>query len=164
MGLPQHIKALYENKYSGANLRQIVYPVTGLGAGTGLGVVTTGGAALTWGVWVDVVIAADITTDSIVTHIFLDTASVLEDYAVQIGNTTIYANAAAVNAVDAATILAAARAEVRVPVVTLVGPGIGIALPIPVFIGNGQGIIARSSTVSGADTINVACAVVQNFN
>lgn len=163
MSLPAYLKALYGNQYRPKNLRQIVYPVTGLGGGAGVGVVATAGGAVTWGVWVDVVISATIATDSLVTHVYLDTPSGGEVFAIQIGCSTIYANAAAVIAAGVGAVLAAARSEVRCEVATDAGWSAVIPLPVPVFIPSGQGIIARISTVGGGTTMGVAAGVLQNF-
>lgn len=167
-----NIKAQYIARLRPEAARQVVYPVTGAGAGTGLGAVCTAGAALTWGAWQDVALPALITVDQIVEQIFLDTPSATETYAIQIGSTrvlgTVYANAAAVTAAGAAVILAAARAEIRFHYIIVGAAGYwsqsGISLLTPILYFAGDGIIARISTVGGGDTLNVSVAGVTGIN
>ncbi len=170
MSFAQDIKRMSVAKLTSnqpSNIRQVTFPVTGLGAGTGLGAVCTAGAALTWGAWQDVALPAAITVESLAVMVFIDTPSILESYTIQIGSTFVngvaYANAAAVTAAGAAVILAAARANVRAEVISIVGAYPPIPLMFPVWYGAGHGIIARISDISGADTLNVTVAVVQNY-
>lgn len=172
-GLLKVSQRLHDNYFGGnKNLRQVAFPVTGAGAGTGLGAVCTSGAALTWGAWQDVALPALITVESLVVAISLDTPSVLETYSVQLGSTNSlgvnYANAAAVIAAGAAAIAGAFRAEVARMNYLIVGAAgyvVFATIPIkfPIWYGPGHGVLARISTISGADTLNVSVHCLQNF-
>lgn len=168
MALGPQVEALYQNQYGyGDTIRTICYPVTGLGAGTGLGATATSGAALTWGVWIDVALPALFTIKSRIVAIQVDTPSIIETYAVQIGLTrslgVTYANAAAVIAAGAATVLAAARREVRYHIAVALGVYGGLLPITPLTVPAGVGVIARISSVSGADTLNVGVVVETGF-
>lgn len=168
MSFSQEMAALYVAKLKPQAARSIVYPVTGLGAGTGLGAICTAGAALTWGVWQDVALPAAVLVDQIATHVYLDTPSATETFAIQIGSTNVggvvYASAAAVNAAAPAVILAAVRQEIRFHYIIVGAAGYwsqsGIPLPIPIWYNTADGIIARISTVAGGTTLNVAVGCV----
>lgn len=154
---------LFASKFSTLAARQVIYPLTGAGAGTGLGAVCTSGAALTFGAWQDIALPALITVENWAVAVIIDTPSILEQYEVQIGSTfslgVVYANAAAVTAAGALAIAGAVRAtavrQQYIAIAAILGPSV-FPLAVPVWYGQGHGIIARISTISGADTLNVS--------
>lgn len=163
MGLPTQIKRLYTAKLNPEPIRQIVLP----GIATGIGVTTTGGAALTFGAWVDVALAAAILQDTLIVGVAFDAPSATETYTVDIGSCLGFANAAAVIAAGAAAIAAAHREEVRYDY-DIVGAAGYMAQPVisltfPIWIPAGVGILARQYTVGGGDTVNVSVFCVQGF-
>jgi len=158
MGFAQEAKASYTNRFDPENVRQIVLPDAGGAAIAGSGV------SPLYGAWTDVVLLAAVLQDTLIVSISIDTPSVLEIYDIDIGSCLGYANAAAVTAAGAGPIAAASRALVRFEVLTVAGSYAPIVLPFPVWIPAGVGIIARTRTVSGADTINVTCQCAQLFS
>ena len=169
MGLNSLVQALHNNQYGNDNIRQIVLPVTGLGAGTGLGAILTTGAALTFGDLQDVALPAAITQRSRITAIFLDTPSIVETYLIEVGLTTslgvAYANAAAVTAAGAAAILGCIRRATSFHIAVALGVyGGWQAFTTPIYVPNGVGVVARASSVSGGDTINIKIAVEQGWD
>ena len=162
MGQTQQ-NAVYYNLFRPDTCRQITLPATGAGAGTGVGVVATSGAALTWGVWVDLALLAAVTLDTLIVGIAVDTPSGAEVFTVDIGSCVGYANAAAVIAAGAAAVAAAHRAETSFEIASDAGGYVPIYLPVPVFIPAGVGILARLSTVSGADTLGIKAICLQGF-
>lgn len=156
--------AIYANFFRSDTCRQITLPATGAGAGTGVGAVATSGAALTWGVWIDVALLAAVVLDTLIVGIAVDTPSGAEVFTIDIGSCAGYANAAAVNGAGAAAIAAAHRAETSVEIATDAGGYVPIYLPVPVWIPAGVGILARISTVSGADTLGIKAICLQNYS
>lgn len=178
MSLAQLLGSHYTNQCRGKNHRQIVLPQGAAGGVLCRGAQITAGAALTYGVWVDVALQALITTDTLVVGVVLDTPSAtgtVEVWTVDIGSTlsvnaagavTNYADAAAVNGVGAA-VIAAHRAEVRYEFASDAGVFQPVMLEYPVLIPNGVGILARGYTVGGsnggADTLYVSVILVQSY-
>lgn len=158
-GLKTTVDRLFTDFFRPDACRQIVLP----GIGTGIGVVTTGGAALTYGDWVDVALAAAVLVDTVIVGFTVDTPSGVEIFTIDIGSCIGYANAAAVVAAGAGAIAAAHRAETRVEIASDAGGYVPVYLPVPIFIPAGVGIIARQYTVSGADTIGVSAICLQNM-
>jgi hypothetical protein len=166
-GLKQLVERQYLSKFDTLLTRQVIYPVTGLGAGTGLGAVCTAGAALTWGVWQDVALPALIAVENYAFGVIIDTPSAIDTHSVEIGSTfslgVVYANAAAVNAAGAAVVLGAARAQAArqqyIAIAAVLGPAF-IPLAVPVWYGPGHGILARVSSIAGGTTLNVSVACV----
>lgn len=169
MGVPIELQAVYSNQYGGRDqIRTILLPETGLGAGTGLGATLTSGAALTYGALADIALPAAIVLKSRVVGICVDTPSGVATFAIQIGKTTslgvAYANAAAVTAAGAAAILGSIRRTIGYHIAVAVGVYGGfIPFATPIAVAAGEGVIGRISTVAGGDTINVKIVVEQNF-
>jgi hypothetical protein len=177
MSLAQLLASHYTNKNRGQNHRQIVLP-----QGPAAGVLCRGaqaavGGPLTYGDWVDVVLQALITTDTLVVGVVLDTPNVnmAADIAtIDIGSTlsvnaagavTNYAAAANVNAVPAA-VIAAHRAEVRYEFASDSGIYHPVMLEYPVLIPSGAGILARVYDVNDTgdhDSVYVSVILVQTF-
>lgn len=162
MSLSQALKAHYSNKNRPLNSRQIVLP----GVATGIGATVTAANNPLLGTWIDVAAIADITTDTLVVGVLIDTPSAGCILSLDIGSTwaagTNYDDATAVNAVPAA-IVAAHRAWVRTEIATDAGIIMSIMLTFPVWIPNASGILARGYTVAGAETLNVSVICLQNF-
>ncbi len=158
-GLKTTVDRLFVDQFRPDLCRTIMLP----GIATGIGVVTTGGAALTYGNWVDLALAAAVLVDTLIVGFVLDTPSGAEIFTIDIGSCVGYANAAAVIAGGAAVIAAAHRAETRVEIATDAGGYVPVYLYNPVFIPAGAGILARQYTVSGGDTIGVSAICLQNM-
>lgn len=163
-GLKPTVDRMFVNNFQGDALRQIALP----GIATGVGVATVGGGALAYGAWVDLALAAAITTNSLIVGVYYDGFGVGADtFTIDIGSCmslgVIYANAAAVIAAGALVIAGAHRQEVRCVSLTPAQWYGYIPLQCPVFIPAGVGILARNYSVAGGNTINVTALVLQNF-
>ncbi|MDO9580502.1 MAG: hypothetical protein Q7J06_08040 [Bacteroidales bacterium] len=158
------IRRLYNLLINSDAIRQIVLPATA-------SVTTTGGAANTYGAWVDVALLATVTEDTLITGISVSAPSAAGVFTVDIGSCVGYADAAAVIAAGAAAIAAAHRQEVRIEygivVITAVGEigwlGGYCKLDSPISIPAGVGILARQKSVAGGQTIGVAVECKQLF-
>jgi len=177
MSLAQLLGSHYTNQCRGRNHRQIVLPQGAAGGVLCRGAQASVGGALSYGDWVDVVLQALITTDTLVVGVVLDTPNVnmAADIAtIDIGSTlsvnaagavTNYAAAANVNAVPAA-VIAAHRAEVRYEFASDAGVFQPVMLEYPILIPSGVGILARVYDVNdtGAhDSVYVSVILVQSF-
>lgn len=166
MGRGQEIRGLYYNKYRPDAVRQLVLPA-------GAAIVTTANAAgSTYGVWVDVALAATVLVNTLIVGVLLANPSATDEFTVDIGSCLVggvnYANAAAVIAAGVGVVAAAHRQEVAYDYhqVTAVGVLATTLIPLyaPIWIPAGVGIIARSYGVTvAAVTIDVRVACVQNF-
>lgn len=170
MGLAQLLKAHYSNKNLPLNLRQIVLP----DATTAIGATVTVGGALTTGAWINVALAAAVTTDTLVVGVVVDTPPANMDiWTLDIGSCLVagtnYANAAALEtAITATTITDAqvSRTRVRFEASSDAGIIMPIMLEFPVWIPNAVGIVAQCYDVGDVgdhDAINVSVLCVQNF-
>jgi len=170
MGLAQLVKAHYSNKNLPIDSRQIVLP----DETTAIGATVTVGGALTYGAWVDLALAAAVTADTLVVGVVIDTPSAsmvaTEITTIDIGSTwslgTNYADAATLNAISAAVIAGAHRAEIRLEFSSDAGVFMPVMLPFPVWIPYNSGILARVYDVddTGAhDSCNVSAICVQLF-
>lgn len=176
MGLAQLIKGIHVNKEYPRFSRQIVLPDGGAGAGDGHGKqLKAAVATCTYGDWADIAATTDITTDTLIVGIALDTPSAATVYTVDIGLT--YIVLLNTNFVDAADIKAKVlagtitsnelvhRAEVRLEVATRTAGAIDpIMLPFPIYVLNGVGILGRVKTLLGAEnTIQASVLCLQCF-
>jgi len=148
------LSALYTNTLNPDLVRQVVAPAAAVAAS---------GAVPLWGAWSDLVLPAAVLLPTLCVGFSIDTPSVLESWTIQIGNARGYANAAAVTAAGAAAIAAAARQTLRTEIITLVGAYPIFYFKFPIVFNPGEGIIARSGTVGGTDTINVSPFLVTGF-
>jgi len=176
MGLAQLVNAHYNNKVRPLNLKQIVLPQAVPGAGACEGATATGGAATTYGVWVDVALKAAVLVDTLVVGILVDTPSGAEIYTIDIGSTLVTVTAAGVTAstnyalaadVETAGVQAAAhRCEIRKELAThTAGVYLPTMLPFPIYYhALTDGILARIATVGGGgETANISVLCIQNF-
>lgn len=178
MGLAQSVRAHYINKNRPRFSRQIVLPAVDPGLGVTL--TASDDAVCTYGAWVDIAAQADITVDSILTGIVVDSPTIASAgfpciYTIDIGLTYILAintnyddDTAVKAAVTAGTITNAQvlRAEVRVEISTDAGGWGPVMLPFPIWVGSGVGVLGRmkSDTAGGElDTINCSLLLVQHF-
>jgi len=185
MSLAQLLAAHYTNQNRGKNHRQLVLPQGAAGGVLCCGATALVGGARTYGVWVDVATQAQITTDTLVVGVVLDSFDTDNDDGIQAdiytidigctlsvdanGNPYNYDDAATINALAAAIIAAAHRAEVRYEAVTAVGVLQPVMLEYPILIPSGVGILARVYDVNDAggtgdhDQVNVSVILVQQF-
>ena len=167
MGLKALVDALFVNQFNPDTIRQVVLPA-------GAAVVPAANAAgSTYGAWVDVALAATVTVPTLIVGVFAAPGSAVDVFTIDIGiclvNGVNYANAAAVIAAGAPTILAAHRQEVRVQW-SQTGAAGGyvttgwIPLYTPIFVPALVGIIARCYGITAAAvTMGVSVVCKQGF-
>jgi len=148
------------------NKRHIIFPVPDAGGvGVALG---AAGNSPAWSAWVDVILLAGVTLETLVDQVTLDTHSAACVATVEIGSTislgVAYATAAAVNAAGAPAIAGAARYQFRAQLIAIAaGQGYVVNLPTPIYIPAGTGILARWQTAAGAETANITVGGEQNW-
>lgn len=158
-GLKSEVDALVAMAQESGMLRQNALPAAGGAA------IAASGAAAAWGAWSDVVLGAAVALRTLVVGFALDTLSVLEIWTIELGNCVGFVNAAGLNAGGAPAIAAAARSGSRFEMITVVAMGMmpHITLAVPVLYNVGEGIVARSATVGGTDTVNITVFAVTGF-
>ena len=174
------VKRTYAALLGTPAIRQVVFPAAGQGV-----LCTANVAGDTYGIWVDVVLLAGITVETLIVGVALETPSAVDLYTVDIGSCEGFAAAVNLNAGGAPAIAAAHRAEVRSwfhrSTSTSPGAGTGAASDVianvvaaavsptqdikyPIYIPPGVGIVARCyGHTAAAVTIRVSISCVQGF-
>lgn len=162
----QYTRRMYGSICGSPVMRQVIFPVVDAGGvGVALG---AAGNSPAYSAWVDVILPAGVTLETLIVGFTVDTHSAACVATVDIGCTlslgVIYATAAAVIAAGAAAIAGAHRSITRAQLIAIAaGQGYVIPLLRPVLVPAGVGILARWQTAAGAETGNITVMAVQSF-
>lgn len=160
------VKQIHRGICGAPDMRQIIFPLEAA-AGTGVALGAAGNSPA-YSAWVDVILLAGVTLETLVVGFTIDTHSAAMIATVDIGITlslgVIYATAAAVEAAGALVIAGASRSRTRAQFIAIAaGQGYVVPLLRPVLVPAGVGIIARWQTAAGAETGNLTVMAVQSF-